>query len=155
MGSDRYLRKSIFSKNVAGPAPAVPDEGAAGWGPASAHGAPPAAPVWDTPAANSGAQWVQPISSWNPAQASAPVSEQAPATPGGGEIPPGWEIEPICPQCGHETPKGRFCAWCGGKLAVLKSPAPAAAGKTAHCAACGWEVPVGCAFCRHCGAKQS
>ena len=46
----------------------------------------------------------------------------------------------ICPSCGKETPKGKFCMECGAQLEN-------------KCPKCGAEVPAGAKFCLECGEK--
>ena len=46
----------------------------------------------------------------------------------------------VCPFCGKETPKGKFCMECG---AALEN----------KCPNCGAEVPAGAKFCLECGQK--
>jgi hypothetical protein len=120
MGSDMYLRMSIFSKNAQAPQPAVPDDGGyaqqpgAGWA-----AAPPPAGV------------PQNVYSQNTYAAGAPVNASGrdgsgnapPGRPSAGhdQIPPGWEVEPVCPKCGSVNPDGKFCRMCGEKLAVVRS----------------------------------
>lgn len=50
------------------------------------------------------------------------------------------ENEMICPKCGKETPKGKFCVECGQPLID-------------RCSGCGAEVPTGGKFCPACGTK--
>ena len=46
----------------------------------------------------------------------------------------------ICPNCGQETPKGKFCLHCGNPLENT-------------CPECGTAVPAGAKFCLNCGHK--
>ena len=48
--------------------------------------------------------------------------------------------ETICPSCGKNTPKGKFCVECGASL-------------VAKCPKCGAELPLGAKFCFECGEK--
>lgn len=127
MGSDEYLRLSIFSKNTTAPSPAVPDDAGAAAGYAGAgdsarrYGDYSAAPQAYAQNAEH-----RPPSAYNPAP-SIPAPPAAPADMA--EAQSDWEIEPVCPKCGRENPNGKFCQGCGAKLAVVRKSAARSAGR--------------------------
>lgn len=50
------------------------------------------------------------------------------------------ENKVICPKCGAETPKGKFCQQCGQPLRLV-------------CPKCGTELTAGAKFCPECGER--
>jgi len=86
---------------------------------------------------------------------------QGPQFPAPGMMPPQGQVAPVaappqaaaptaaagltrCPKCGASVPFGRFCAECGGPLAVPQKR---------FCAACGAEVAG--KFCANCGTPAA
>jgi membrane protease subunit (stomatin/prohibitin family) len=63
--------------------------------------------------------------------------QQRPPQPGGALV--------TCPKCNQQVAPGKFCASCGGPLAVAGPK---------HCTQCGQEVAPGAKFCAGCGAPQ-